>query len=201
MGSNTAGKVNPARSPAPCAATMSVAGKRTRSSRVVRGNISGTVLEILEVKSREKCGAEASFRGSHHRQWAKCVNRSVLLFRVTAPQRDVILMILWRNQTWRKNCCAIRRKNRSQLCVEGKKGKKMQGISRNIRSLERVSKNNLMLISKKADARRCRKIKASCLRQIVEGQRAAALLLLCFSALPTRHLIVSARCPNKDVKT
>lgn len=68
MGSNTVGKVKPGRSPAPCAATMSVAGKRTRSSRVDSGNISGTVPEVLEVKSLEKCGAEATFRGSHHRQ-------------------------------------------------------------------------------------------------------------------------------------
>lgn len=62
VGSNTAGKMKPGRSPAPCAATMSVAGKRTRSSRVDRGSISGTVLEVLEVKSLEKSGAEASFK-------------------------------------------------------------------------------------------------------------------------------------------
>lgn len=141
VGSNTAGKVKPGRSPATCAATMSVAGKRTRSSRVDRGNISGTVLEVLQVKSLEKCGAEASFSCSYHRQWAKCVNRSVLLFRVTAPQRDVILIILWRNQTWRGNCCAIRRKHaqlrhrdvrRDFLCVKALQ-KKSLGISTNIK--------------------------------------------------------------------
>lgn len=45
-----------------------------------------------------------------------------------------------------------------------------------------ISKKFLNLISKKADAKVCQKIKATCLRQIVERHN-AALLLLCSSVL------------------
>lgn len=124
VGSNTAGKVKPWRSPAPCAATMAiVAGKRTRSSRVGRGNISQTIRDFVQVKSVGKWFERKSPPSVS--QWAKCVNRPVLLFTVAASQRDVILMILWRKSDLEgENCCANR---------DLKKTKKTKNRSRDVR--------------------------------------------------------------------
>lgn len=101
-----------------------------------------------------------------------------------------------------KSTCEHRHRDarRGDLCVRALQKNFVGNFSKH-KNVKRksISKKFLNLISKKADAKVCQKIKATCLRQLLKDR--AALQLLCSSVLSESHLIVSARCPNKDVKT
>lgn len=101
-----------------------------------------------------------------------------------------------------KSTCKHRHRDarRGDLCVRALQKNFVGNFSKH-KNVKRksISKKFLNLISKKADAKVCQKIKATCLRQLLKDR--AALQLLCSSVLSESHLVVSARCPNKDVKT
>ncbi len=90
------GKVKPWRSPAPCAATKSAAGK-TRSNRGDRGSILDG-WQALQNRWRNNIhGTSPPFR-RHRCQSAKRVKRSLCCYYGYSQKRDVILMIHLRNR-------------------------------------------------------------------------------------------------------